>query len=105
LSRIRGLKRRGSDSEDITKLQDNLAEALSPILSNPILNGVLLKEVELSSGNNQLSHKLGRKPLGWIVVRQRANVSIWDSQDSEKLQDKYLSLEASGSVIVDIIIF
>jgi hypothetical protein len=105
VSGVSSLKRQGSDNEEIVKLQDYIDEALGPILSNPLLNGVLLRNLNVQTGNNLIAHKLDRKPLGFFVIRKRANINVWDSQDTEKLPNRFFSLESSGNGSIDIIIF
>lgn len=89
----------------IGQIQSNIITPLNLILSNPITDGILLQNVTLSSGDNSINHKLGRKLQGWFIVRQRASASIYDKQDSNSLPDKTLSLNASAQVTVDLYVF
>lgn len=60
--------------------QDHIEEVMTPITNSQIIDGVYLKEIDLTvSVDNLVEHKLGRKPLGWIVVRKFADANIWES--------------------------
>jgi hypothetical protein len=104
MSKPRGFKKLGGDFV-ATKTQDNIATVVQPFLNSRILDGVLLKNISLSSGVNTVAHKLGRKIEGWIVVRQRADARIWDIQDSNVNVTSTLKLQTSAAVVVDLWIF
>ena len=60
--------------------QNQLEEVLTPITKSRIVDGVYLKSIDLThSADNLIEHKLGREPLGWIVVRKFAAVDIYES--------------------------
>lgn len=73
--------------------------------SNPINGGTILVSIELSSGDNTISHKLSQKPQGWFIVRQRGAATIYDKQDDNQNADKTLVLNSSADVTVDIFVF
>lgn len=99
-------KKVGSSNQELNKVQQNVENALSTIIRKPIIDGILLKNVCLEpSISNEVKHSLGREPLGWIVVRLRADARIWDVQDYNRNPSKTLSLAASHSVTVDLWIF
>lgn len=103
---VKDLKQiRGSDAE-LSRLQGNLDTWAESVKKAGLNDGVLLTAVSLSTGGtNAIEHKLGRAPRGYIVVRQRANASIWDSQDTNIFKTKSLALECSANVIVDLWVF
>ena len=60
--------------------QNQLEEVLTPITKSQVVDGLLLKSIDLTaSADNLEEHKLGREPLGWIVVRMFAAVDIYES--------------------------
>jgi len=87
------------------QMQTLWASQLNPLLTNPALQGNILKSVVLASGDNTINHKLGRKLQGWIIVRQRASASMYDKQDSNARPELTLVLNASAAVTVDIYVF
>lgn len=94
-----------TDTPDLTQVQQNLVRTLQPVFSTPILGGNLLTGQALTSGTNTINHGLGRKLNGWLIVRQRAQASIWDSQDSNKSPNLTLVLFVDNPVNCDIYVF
>lgn len=103
---MKDLKRISASNKEIGRLQSNLEQWSVSVLKAGLNNGVLLEAISLSTGDtNAVEHKLGRAPRGWIVVRQRAAASIWDSQDANVFKTKSLALECSADVIIDLWVF
>lgn len=99
-------KKIGVNDRDLQKVQQNVENAVAPIIRKPIIDGVLLKKVCLLPGvSNEVKHRLGREPLGYIIVRKRADARIWDIQDFNNNPSKTFSLACSHEVTVDIWIF
>lgn len=95
-----------TQDKDLHLLQTSWSSQLNPLLSFALNNGLLLKNVVLSTGSNTINHKLGRNLQGWFVTRMRnAFVQIYDTQDSNQMQDKTLTLNSSGSCTIDLIVF
>ncbi len=57
-----------SDNQSFSLLQTAWASLLNPLLSNPVLQGVLQKNLKLVVGDNVINHKLGRNIQGYIVT-------------------------------------
>lgn len=94
------------EDEVLSRMQDNVEQAISLLPSTDIIQGRLIKSVSLLSASTvKVSHKLGRPPLGWIIVRQRASAIIWDSQDSNANPSLTLDLNCSANVTVDLYVF
>lgn len=93
------------EDRKISMIQDNLANAINPLLSLPLSSSNLIPGVELESGNNTINHGLGRNLIGWIITRKDANEDIFDNQDSNTTPALTLILNSSGDVRVDIIVF
>jgi hypothetical protein len=85
--------------------QTRWANILNPIIDSPTTNPVILKDVQLSTGNNSVNHKLGRKLQGWQICRQRAAATIYDRQDDNQAPQLTLLLVASAPVVVDLVVF
>jgi uncharacterized lipoprotein YmbA len=94
-----------SDDRNFQMMQNVWAQKIDPLLAKQIVNGNLLQNVSLASGSNTINHKLGRKLQGWLIVRQRASASVYDTQDSNQHQDLTLTLTSSASVSVDLWVF
>jgi len=91
--------------QDLNRVQDNLVNTLNPVFNTPILGGVLLQNISLSIGFNTIKHKLGRKLIGWVLVRQRSFANIYDNQDNNLIPSKTLTLVTGDDVIVDLYVF
>lgn len=94
-----------TDDKDISLLQTGWATQLNPVISNPLVNGQLLKNVSLSTGSNTINHKLGRKLQGWVLTRLRGSASLFDTQDSNANPALTLLITSSSNVSVDIYVF
>lgn len=105
MAKLQNIKKLGSPSAELNRSQEYVQRAVGGIISSEILDGILLTNISLTTGLNEVSHKLGRKIRGWIVVRKRANVDIWDEQDSNKKPGLTLRLQASGAVVADLWVF
>lgn len=88
----------------VTKVQENVSQALQPLINSALSNGVLLKSVVID-GDTDVNHKLGRAPQGWIIVRKRANVDVWDKQDTNLKPKLTLLLTSSAAVTIDLWIY
>lgn len=88
------------------RAQDLWAAIINPVLSNPVLSSSMLLNVSLTSGNNVVNHKLGRKLQGWMISRIRNNYAeIYDTQDGNSTPALTLNLNSSVDVVVDIVVF
>lgn len=103
---LTNLKKVGLKDPESQKLQQNVENAIEPIIRKEIIDGVLIKDVCLRAGiSNEVKHALGRIPQGWIVVRKRADARIWDIQDHNRNPSKTLALTCSHDVKIDLWIF
>lgn len=84
------------------KLQQRWKSVLDPLLAKELTQGNLLQNISLLSGDNILSHRLGRMMTGWFVVDQNAGVTLYRSA---ALNDKTLTLNASAPVTVSLWVF
>lgn len=81
------------------------AAQLNPLLDNPTIDNLVLKNISLASGVNVVNHKLGRPLQGWSVSRIRASATIFDTQDTNQTPQLTLNLTASAAVVVDLVVF
>ena len=103
---VKAFKKTSFSDKDLSKLQNNIDIVLRPIVNCPIIDGVLIENVNLSTSvTNEVFHKLGRKPIGFIIVRKSADSRIWDAQSSNPTPDRTFSLLCSNAVTVNIWFF
>lgn len=98
-----------TDDKDVNQLQRNIAKVVEPVISNPLVNGLILTNVALvTSDPNFIAHKLGRKLQGWFVVRMRdPGAAIYDVNDTFSSEDqaRFLVLITGTNVTVDLYVF
>jgi len=67
-------------ARELNTVQDSIEQVINPLADSQIIDGNYIKEIDLTtSADNLVEHKLGREPLGWIVVRKFADANIWES--------------------------
>lgn len=101
---VRDYKKLGLDSNEQSKMQEYVGQVLTPIIRCPLIDGVLLKGVALANGTTLVDHKLGREPLGWLVVRVNGTASIFEPDTASK-KKTYLTLTSNAAVTVDLWVF
>jgi hypothetical protein len=79
---------------------------LEEITNKRLIDGNLLLGVSLVTGvDNIVTHKLGRPIVGYLITQKSADCRIWDNQLTNEQKDKFLNLETSANVTVDIWVF
>lgn len=101
------LERHRTDDVDLEAIQDNIADALQPLLNNPLINGgVLLAPVALTTATSEVAHGLGRTLRGWVVVDKDANARIWRvASPANPNSARTIRLTASSAVNVTLYVF
>lgn len=79
-------------------------QELDPVLANLLIQGQLLVDMPLVNGTTVISHKLGRKPLGWFLVAPKAAGTVFQaaSQLNPTLQ---LTLISNAALTTSIWVF
>ena len=85
--------------------QTTWSTQLNPVISNEIVNGLLLQSVALNAGMNVINHTLGRKLVGWFPTRIRASATFYDQQDSNQTPALTLNLVSSAAVVADLWVY
>lgn len=86
-------------------MQTQWAQELNPIIANPTINNLVLKNVSLTAGTNVINHKLSRPLAGWKTTRVRASATFYDLQDTNQTPQLTLVLVASAPVVIDLEVF
>ena len=89
----------------IEELQDNAEPIMKRVEGAFLLDGVLIKKQIIGTSATVISHGLQRPPLGFIIIRRRANQQVWDLQDDNKTSPQTLVLIAGGEVEIDLWVF
>jgi hypothetical protein len=91
-----------SDDRDFQLMQSSWASRLDPLLGNPSLKSLILKDITLAIGSNTINHLLGRKQQGWRVIDINGAAVIYRSQPFNNLT---LTLTSDAVVTVSLEIF
>jgi hypothetical protein len=91
----------GVESQEVAGLQTRLLEFFAQFTNNPLLDGVLLTNISLSSTAKTVEHKLGRPHQGWIITKIDANANVWETESSKS----FIKLTATTNVVVDLWVF
>lgn len=83
-------------------LETKWASILNPIISNPMTNMAILKDVSLVTGTNIINHLLQQMQLGWIITDIQGAATIYRNA---AFNDLTLSLHSSAPVTVSIGVF
>lgn len=90
----------------LAQLQVKWASILNVLLGNPVLDSSFIENVSLTTGANQVNHKLGRKLQGWSIVRYKgAWAEVYDTQDTNKIPELTLNLVSSAPVTISLVVF
>jgi len=71
-------KKINTDDRVVNQMQDNVDRSLSPVLRLAILDGRILSN-QVVSGSTSISHGLGRKPIGYLVISSSAQAVFSDN--------------------------
>lgn len=98
------LKKLLASDRVLNQVQENVAQALKPLLESAIGSGRVIEDIEIVSGTPRtVEHKLGREFKGWIIVRKNTNANIWESTST--LPSKTLILNSDANTTASIWIF
>lgn len=78
------------------------AQALNPVIANPMNNVTILKNISLINGATTINHGLGRMMQGWFPVDINAAATIYRSQP---LNGFTLTLTSNAAATVSIGVF
>jgi hypothetical protein len=63
---------------DVQTVQDNMVEALINIIEQQILDGVTLESVAVATTPTPVEHKLGRVPVGYVIISKSGPGDVYD---------------------------
>jgi hypothetical protein len=94
-----------TDDRKANQFQQNLKQAVDPLLQNPLLNGYIISGVTLASGDNTISHGLNRPLQGWVQVLLSAGVTLYDKQAENTTPSTTLIINSSGAATLSLYVF
>lgn len=90
-----------STDRNMSMLQTQWASQLNPLLSNPLFQGNLIRNVALINGTTIVNHRLGRALVGWFLVDINGAATIYSSSHDALT----LSLISNAAVNVSLYVF
>lgn len=91
---------------DATFAQDRIQEITDFIERSSLIDGKLVSDVELTTGqDNDVAHALGRKPQGYIVVNRNADSVVFTSSTLNRNPKNSLILNCSANVTISLWVF
>lgn len=89
--------------KNLEKFQDDVDVAFEVLSKIPFLDGILLKDLSLSTTATNFPHKLGRKWVGYLITKKDDNARIsYQGIDNNEI---YIKLISSIDVLVDVWVF
>lgn len=83
------------------KVQEAVETAINPIIKLPILDGVILQDLVITTSAQKFPHYLGRQPQGWWPVDKQNAAHIFRTDWTTTT----ITLEASATVTGSIWIY
>jgi hypothetical protein len=103
---MKKLKKHFTSDQDISAVQDNVADYLNQLDRLPQLDSHIIADITLNSAvDNAVAHELGRNIEGWQIIRKNANAVIWESPTVNESPTKLVLLRASAACKVTILFF
>ncbi len=103
---LKAFKKAYTTDQDLNSVQDNVEESFIPLLRNPLVDGLILENIVLVTGqDNVINHKLGRQLQGWIVVGKNAAADIYDNQSNNSLTNLTLYLRTTANCTIKLYVF
>jgi hypothetical protein len=96
-----------STDQDLQLIQDNISKVIQPLENMPMVNGVVLTSVSLTSGqDNLIRHGLNRAPQYFIILMTKTNSTYWSpttsSLNNSNVDRTYINLRCSTTSTVTV---
>lgn len=94
------LRIQGKDA-DLNRAQSNIS-VMFDYVQNQLTGPVSIQTVTIENTGTVVSHKLGRRPVGWIIVDKTTNNDVWRTGD---FSDLLVEFTSDGTVTLKILFF
>ncbi len=82
-----------TQNSELRQLQDAAGAVFKDITGREVLDGRLIEDVVLTGTQTlSLAHGLGRRLVGWVIVRKNATGDVWDGQKTNSTPARTLVL-------------
>jgi hypothetical protein len=89
----------------LEQLQSRWKSEIDPVLANLLVQGRILQNVPLVTGDNTINHGLGRKLIGWVLVDKSATADIYSKQSTNPSPQLSLILSSPAPATVSLWVF
>lgn len=91
---------------ELSKIQGNFKEFAEQFSGLPFLTGVLLSAngqttFQITTSGLQIAHGLQRVPVGWILIDNDSNATIWRAS----WDDKFITFDSSSTSNIKVWVF
>lgn len=92
---------------DTREMDSNVSRVFQSLYPNPLLNNpTIVKGIVFTTNTDvQIAHRLGRTPVGYIIVNKNSNGSIYTSSTTNVAPTAYMILKSDANVTADILFF
>lgn len=87
-------------SRELDQVQTAVAQVLVPLSKNPVVDGTLLADLDLSAGTNKIAHLLQRTPLGWFITDINGIATIYRDSWTDTTLTLIVSANCRASIWV-----
>lgn len=98
---ISRLQKDNFKDENLEAVQSNSESLWNSIRTHPLLTGRLITDIDVSATSTRVSHKLGRTPRGWFMVKCSTPIVIYSTGSDSK----FLNITATGPDKVSLWVF
>jgi hypothetical protein len=90
-----------TQDDSINRIQSNISTVLEFIQLSPLVGAVSIVDVSFAAaGTKQIEHRLGRKPIGWVVVGKTASSDIYTVSEASDILIAFASTQAVNCKIL-----
>lgn len=89
-------------AEKVNRFQDGLSPTIAALEGGIFVGARRMTSVPVGTGSTPVFHRLGRVPVGWLVVRKTATCDVWETGATTA---DVINLIASVAVTVDLLVF
>lgn len=98
---IKAFKKIAQSTYQSARAQDNNEQFNNQFKDIPFLSGRRVQDIIVTTSTVKVDHKLGRMPLGYIILKQNADARIWYTA----INDIQITFDSSATVTIDVWVF
>jgi hypothetical protein len=98
---LRALKESSPTDPQAARLQENIKQFIGQLNKSIFIDGNLVENIIIGTGDTKIEHKLGRVPKGFIVTDLAANTNIWRTG----YDSRFITLRAGTQTSISIWVF